>query len=1433
MPDTDEQLASLDSKIVTEVGTSIAWPSNQPEMGSRSDTAETIPGASAGPTQHEGSHDPSQQPGTPAASDKYVHISPDEPSAPLHRDPTADASSCEMTAKTSAPPLNRFLAVEDIDITSEDELEALFDADLEAEFEAFEQLSQGKEAEEPAAHLPIPRELEGDASIPNAVPCDTPAKEEPHTPSEESLISSSEQPSTPRTPDLPKDWFGPSFEEDLEAGIQYLEEWTQDDEYEEAVGQPLTPAGSEEEVFSSEAESSESPADEGPHTPGNGSSIPERPTTDRGSREISVRAPTIFLTLPKDVLDDEDDDVARGAESETGSGEAEQEETQYIIEHDVSTPAESSAGSPKPSREPTNTPDSVSPASSKEEQPRSPYAQPPQTSDADSPHTFDTESAYSPSVESPRTPGVGSPHTPRDEPPWSPKLSPPVQLTEESATEVLSQETAAGPQTIPVDDVLTNANIPEDTSEVVHTPIQEPTALVLADPAADPESQETAKQSRVTPDAQTTPLDDDVRSEVEATEDDHPLSDTATPEDTRAESGELPSKSPACLQTDTRSRETTAQLPETPPQEASIDMDADASKLDKALPNYSISEAGDTSVSERPRTESEAVLVLLGAYLASSPLSKKTGVQPSATSLVDVQVQEDVHAHNDESPVQPETDPPADVEAPKPTAQSRALPATPVTGVPVETQDKEVTQDDSDSLPDYESLPDDVDELRDVAPAPEDTQPNETQRHQIELTEPTPRVAPQQAEASSSNPAATNTKRRRSATCADPGQVAKRIRTVLQRTPSPQPPCREVGEGASTSTGAVEANKRRRSSDPGPRPATKRPRIVLKRRTPQPAPSQAAAHATPQGDPSVPPSGLGQKASQAWLEDQISPKTVVQPPLPAEEASPPKKKGTRKPKPPPPDKPSISNLTWASVESLLPASAFGQASWIHRRFWTVKEEIELRRAWSEADESCLSITHSEVLVGRFVTELYGCQLADLFRYGLKYIPPQPDRNGNPVDDAFWINLLRLLPHPFFLGKIEILRYALQGAVYYRTSDFAAQNLHVKPFMPPWSHQEPGYISWLKELRGRYPEGSAGYNTKTVEIVEASEWRCQTQVENKMWMQELCGIMDELAGPFASRFPAPQELDPVEHYLFVLTERDLAFLEACLDELDRAQRGCQEQRPLTWQELHSWKEYPEGEIPYVEEHRGYHRSDVEFSLNPPAPPPPPAKKKNVPLRPVTVDSSFLEFWASRPAEAKFVAPEAGSLYRAERRLAVLSERREALVRRKIGAKGGREPRVVLDVPPFDPDPDFHLFEQTGRRGSNRAGLMVVRGVYTTPAAAEWLGRWTRRKADEAGTGKTRRNPHREARAVVAPDSAVGRVLGSGYVPVRDPPVDGPLMPVVEGSARRGDGVAAQQAEARTSIVQQHAAYRRREFTPPILSMGGGLWARRKGKEVVRE
>lgn len=579
--------------------------------------------------------------------------------------------------------------------------------------------------------------------------------------------------------------------------------------------------------------------------------------------------------------------------------------------------------------------------------------------------------------------------------------------------------------------------------------------------------------------------------------------------------------------------------------------------------------------------------------------------------------------------------------------------------------------------------------------------------------------------------------------------------------------------------------------------------------------------------------------SRALRADDISPKTIPRPPpLPTPQqvppVPPPKKRG-RKPKPDPINKPPTAHLTWAMVEPLLPSSTFGTGASIHnRRHWTLKDELALRNAWSDADEARVrsTTTEAEFACGVAIPRLYNCQLQDLFRYGLKYIHHKPVKAGArgnvPADQHFWARLYRLLPHPFFQGNIAVLRYTLQQAVCARFGDF---DKHTIPMVPPWSHSEPEFITHLKELRERYPVKSMGYRIRSHELRATAAFRCLTQIMGKNGMWELEAKMKNEA-----KYTYKGHLNPpavpaaeLEKYLFLIQERDLVFLEHCLDELDKQQRHTQEKEAGEWRGTSghdssrdsSWsEELAGGEMPLGVPGAGASLAMLH------APP----RSKNVPLESITVANSFNKFLDGMSEDEKSVTNEQRQMYLAEKRMAILAARREGLVRKRLGLKNGG---VLLDVPPFDPDPDFQNFPPDPEGlVFTQDGFLVVMGVYNVPDVQEWLYRH--------GVGEEK-HPNIET-----PVSAMQRVFDAveGMSGQQDGPAPEQSMhqdvarPAGSGvghaadgdTVRRGPGSLRLNAITRSSVVNQHASYQQRGQAPavPVLMMGGGLWARRKGK-----
>jgi len=391
-------------------------------------------------------------------------------------------------------------------------------------------------------------------------------------------------------------------------------------------------------------------------------------------------------------------------------------------------------------------------------------------------------------------------------------------------------------------------------------------------------------------------------------------------------------------------------------------------------------------------------------------------------------------------------------------------------------------------------------------------------------------------------------------------------------------------------------------------------------------------------------------SSAAFLEGEISPKNFGEafgtpsssssiPSATDLLAPPPAKRRRSSPTP------SVSNLTRASVEALLPGSAFGHAGPImKKRHWSVKDEQMLRRSWSTADQAdlvALGTSYAEVMVWRSAASIYGCTPPDLFRYGLKQSPPR-DADEN---ELFWGALLKLMVHPFWGGDVAVLRLALQLAVMRR----AGRRGHVPPLSPPWSHTEPRFLEWVREshVPGADPDVKA---EQRAELAGIAQFRSRTHVTNRWGMRELESLLSwphEVEG-------APDDSLPVfERFLFMLKFEDLRCVESAL--------ACMFQG--------------EGNTDMIPENH------------------------------------FAAYMGRSPANARKVTEADRQAVLEQKRMAVIGERREALIRHHLHLS--RDELFLLDIPPFDPDPDFHLYS-----GATEAQMLAIRGQRPPPATYKW-------------------------------------------------------------------------------------------------------------------
>jgi hypothetical protein len=424
------------------------------------------------------------------------------------------------------------------------------------------------------------------------------------------------------------------------------------------------------------------------------------------------------------------------------------------------------------------------------------------------------------------------------------------------------------------------------------------------------------------------------------------------------------------------------------------------------------------------------------------------------------------------------------------------------------------------------------------------------------------------------------------------------------------------------------------------------------------------------------------------------------------------------------------NPPWSAIEPLLPGSLFGSGTAIKDlNLWNEEDESRLRNLWSAAEESTLvrgCTKREEVMTAVAMKRIYDCRLQDLFRYGLR----RPMDGGS---QQFWLSLHRLLPHPYFHGDVAHLRFSLQQAVIRRIG----YDNHTSALCPPWSHHEPGYITHLKELLNRYPAGVSGWHRKNREITEVAEFRCRMQVISHFTAgfttdgQSKHDLNSVMNARKAQESYIPPPVSETELWLFYLTTEDILFLSSCLDEMDTRDIAIQNSNadhhwktrhppdsPLTqaqqheleediWEEQNSTGWWDIGDTPtdFEREH-----------ILPPDYSGPRPTKWGVHVVSVTVHSAFTDYWTPLSPTSRGVTPASQTAYLDEKRLEILASRREYLIRRRIDPHWSTNPAVeLLDITPFDPNPDFKLFTQL----VNPYNLHVVRGLRPTPEMMDWL------------------------------------------------------------------------------------------------------------------
>lgn len=404
-------------------------------------------------------------------------------------------------------------------------------------------------------------------------------------------------------------------------------------------------------------------------------------------------------------------------------------------------------------------------------------------------------------------------------------------------------------------------------------------------------------------------------------------------------------------------------------------------------------------------------------------------------------------------------------------------------------------------------------------------------------------------------------------------------------------------------------------------------------------------------------------SSAAFLEGEISPKNLGgNPGGGLKRAGSPSANSTTSTSgllfPPPPKKrrrlsptPPVSGLTCASIEALLPGSTFGHAAHIFKeRYWTLKNEKALRKDWSSADETqLLALGTSDAEVMVWRT------FTSLYNCTPSDLFRYGLKRDSPADEkansAFWQAMLRLIVHPFWGGDVAALRYGLQLASMSR----AGPQGHVRPLAPPWSHTEPQFLDWVRESHATGPRVYRQAE-RELELAEVAEFRSTAQVINRSGMEqlehELRTVIYHLVKQGYLSDRGPGSSPPVfSSFLFMLGLDEVLLVEKALSRM----------------------------------HRGPENED---------------------------GPDFLKAWwdTLQGRDREVTAHDVRDVVQ-KKRMAIIDERREVLIRHHMHATNSRH--CLLDIPPFDPDPGFHMYSDV-----KEAQLLVVRGKRPPPETYRW-------------------------------------------------------------------------------------------------------------------
>ncbi|TLS24026.1 hypothetical protein PpBr36_08391 [Pyricularia pennisetigena] len=419
-------------------------------------------------------------------------------------------------------------------------------------------------------------------------------------------------------------------------------------------------------------------------------------------------------------------------------------------------------------------------------------------------------------------------------------------------------------------------------------------------------------------------------------------------------------------------------------------------------------------------------------------------------------------------------------------------------------------------------------------------------------------------------------------------------------------------------------------------------------------------------------------------------------------------------------------ITQEDIIKLLPGSQHGHAADIFERgFWSTDLERDLRlHQWTASDEeallrSCPIVSAGELYIWRAMPRLFGCELPDLFRYGLGISfypevapaiasrgtgPTAPggvfsdvaaalfpdttmDDGHEPAVEEYFKALARILPHPIWRGDPSRLRYVLQHAVRARVGP-----THAEPLVPPYSKTANNFpeFAWTCSRPAPDTSRSCAREERDRELAAAMRWMANMYI---LADTELSDVVDNLLDMYShnkaghgpgtsdsnnkskskskskSKQPKVDDVRGVDARN-VLFDLELCDLQAVYQALERTPRTID--RDPNTHEVVATQLYA---------------APARFFID------------DLKTAPDITNGH------SREVLARWV--------RDQKRAWILSRRREALIRQRMQARSGRcksdsahDRPYLLDIPPFDPDGKYQTWPAV-----TEGQLAAIQGLVT--------------------------------------------------------------------------------------------------------------------------